>query len=378
MKRGGYLNHIKLAENLVYLRRKKGVTQEIVADFLGITKASVSKWETGISLPDIAQLPKLASYYDISIDELMGYEAQLSMEIIKKQYDTFAEAFVKQPFFEVMEEIRNFIRQYYSCYPALLQMVVLLLNHYNLAELSEQLKIFEEMIQLCEHIREKSADENLCVDAIVLQATIEMLRGKPEVTIEKLKPFYEARSIKDGSEGILIQAYQMTGQTEEALEWNQINMFSHLLSLIENSIFYLLSNLDNKGVASQTIERIDKVIEVYELHQLHPNSYLKFQYVKAMFYATHDKTKEAVKALRVYVEDGISFVKNAMYLHGDSYFDKLDNHFKKIEEYSILPRNKQTVLVSIRQDLEHPVFEKMKHMEEFHYIKQLANSSIER
>ena len=230
-------------------------------------------------------------------------------------------AFVKQPFFEVMEEIKNFIRQYYSCYPALLQMVVLLLNHYNMAELSEQLKIFEEMIQLCEHIREKSADANLCVDATVLQATIEMLRGNPKVTIEKLKPFYEARSIKENSEGILIQAYQMTGQIEEALEWNQVNMFSHLLSLIENSVLYLFSNLNNKEVANRTIERIDKVIEVYELHQLHPNSYLKFQYVKAMFYATHDKTKEALKALQVYVEGGISFVKNAMYLHGDSYFD---------------------------------------------------------
>ena len=57
------MNHVKLAENLAYLRRKKGVTQETVADFLGITKASVSKWETGLSLPDIAQLPKLASYY---------------------------------------------------------------------------------------------------------------------------------------------------------------------------------------------------------------------------------------------------------------------------------------------------------------------------
>ena len=60
-----------------------------------------------------------------------------------------------------------------------------------------------------------------------------------------------------------------------------------------------------------------------------------------------------------------------MYLHGDSYFDKLDNHFKKIEEYSILPRNKQTVLVSIRQDLEHPAFEQIKHMEEFKQMKEL-------
>ena len=54
-----------------------------------------------------------------------------------------------------------------------------------------------------------------------------------------------------------------------------------------------------------------------------------------------------------------------------NYVYKLDNYFKKIEEYSILPRNKQTVLESIRQDLEHPVFEQIKHMEEVKQIKEL-------
>ncbi len=370
------MNDIKLAENLVNLRRKRGITQETIADFLGVTKSSVSKWETGLSLPDIAQLPKLASYYDISIDELMGYEAQLSMEMIKKQYDTFAKDFATRNFHEVMEEIRNFIRQYYSCYPVLLQVVVLLINHYNLAEKTEQSHILEEMIQLCEHIREKSIDANLCVDATVLQSAIELLQGKPENAIEKLKPFCEARNMKESSEGILIQAYQMTGQIEEALEWNQVSMFSHLLSLLENSIIYLISNLNNEEIASQTIERVDNIMKSYEVSKLHPNCYLKFQYAKAMFYVTYDRTQEALEALRIYVEDGIYFVKNAMYLHGDSYFDRLDNYFQKIEEYNILPRNKQTVLTSIKKDLENPIFEKMKDMEEFHYIQEICNKNI--
>ena len=84
-----------------------------------------------------------------------------------------------------------------------------------------------------------------------------------------------------------------------------------------------------------------------------------------MFYAMQNRKQEALEALKIYVEDGISFVKDAMYLHGDNYFDKLDTHFKKIEEYTILPRNKQTVLASIRQDLEHPIFKEIRTMEEF-------------
>ena len=40
------MKQFKIGENLITLRRKRGVTQETIAEFLGVTKASVSKWET--------------------------------------------------------------------------------------------------------------------------------------------------------------------------------------------------------------------------------------------------------------------------------------------------------------------------------------------
>ncbi|MBR4026226.1 MAG: helix-turn-helix transcriptional regulator [Lachnospiraceae bacterium] len=364
------MNNIKLAQNLVSLRRKRGITQEVIADFLGVTKASVSKWETGLSLPDILQLPKLASYYDISIDELMGYEAQLSEEEIKKYYEMFSKDFATKNFDEVIEEIRNFIRQYYSCCPALLQIVILLLNHYMLAEVSVQAELLEEMVQLCEHIQRKSLDVNLCINATVLQSMIEVSRGKPEIAIEKLEPYYNEHNLKNNSEEILVQAYQMNGQMEKALEWNQFIIFGHLLSLIENSVIYLISNLDNKEVALETIQRVQKIIEVYQVDNLHPNSYLKFQYAQALFYATYGMEKEASVALKTYVEDGIFFVKNALYLHGDYYFNKLDGYFQKIEAITVIPRDKETILQSIIKDLENPLFTNIVNTPEFEEIKK--------
>lgn len=55
---------IRLSENISELRRKKSITQEELAEFLGVTKASVSKWERGSSLPDILLLPQLAALSD--------------------------------------------------------------------------------------------------------------------------------------------------------------------------------------------------------------------------------------------------------------------------------------------------------------------------
>lgn len=350
------MNGLRIADNLVMLRRKRGVTQEVVADFLGVSKASVSKWEKGISLPDIAQIPRLASYYDITIDELMGYEAHLSVEQIREYYKRFAEDFSKCKFVEVMENVRDFTRHYYACYPALLQIIILLLNHYTMAEPEDQPSILEEMIHLCQHIQEKSADASICTEASIFQASIELIRGNPQATIEELQPYQDLQSRKEGAELMLVQAYQMVGQMEEATEWNQVNIFTHLLNIVGNSTFYIMSNLSNEKVALTTIERTQKIVDAYELDKLHPNSYLQFVYAKALFYATNGLEKAALENLTIFVDCAIDFILNGAYLHGDAYFDRLDNHLKKMDNYNVLPRNPKTVLESIGQNLQHPAF----------------------
>lgn len=74
------MNQIPLAERIRTERRRCGYTQEELAGRLGVTKAAVSKWECGQSAPDIALLPKLASLFSITLDELLGYEPLASVE----------------------------------------------------------------------------------------------------------------------------------------------------------------------------------------------------------------------------------------------------------------------------------------------------------
>lgn len=65
---------MKLNENIAKLRKEKGITQEELAVAVGVTNQTVSKWESGRCCPNIDLLPSLASYFEISIDELMGHE----------------------------------------------------------------------------------------------------------------------------------------------------------------------------------------------------------------------------------------------------------------------------------------------------------------
>lgn len=73
---------IKLAENLQLLRKEKGLTQEQVAEIFNVTNQAVSKWELGLSSPDITLLPEFAKFYQVTVDELLGYKPITSINNI--------------------------------------------------------------------------------------------------------------------------------------------------------------------------------------------------------------------------------------------------------------------------------------------------------
>ena len=61
-----------LGKRIVANRRRLGITQDRLAEQLGVTAQAVSKWENDLSCPDIAMLPKLAEIFGISVDTLLG------------------------------------------------------------------------------------------------------------------------------------------------------------------------------------------------------------------------------------------------------------------------------------------------------------------
>jgi transcriptional regulator with XRE-family HTH domain len=63
-----------IAENLKNQRKNKDLTQEEAAEMLGVSAQSVSKWERGDTMPDVAMLPALANLYGVSVDALLGMD----------------------------------------------------------------------------------------------------------------------------------------------------------------------------------------------------------------------------------------------------------------------------------------------------------------
>ena len=65
---------MRLGSSLYHARKKSGLTQENVAEKLGVSRQTISKWETGETLPDIRQSKGLAMLYHMTLDELIEYD----------------------------------------------------------------------------------------------------------------------------------------------------------------------------------------------------------------------------------------------------------------------------------------------------------------
>ena len=71
---------INIGRTIARERRKGGATQEQLADHLGVSKAAVSKWELGQSMPDVSLLPRIAAYFSLTLDELFDWHDKLTQE----------------------------------------------------------------------------------------------------------------------------------------------------------------------------------------------------------------------------------------------------------------------------------------------------------
>lgn len=68
------MNQIKIGHFLKELRKEKGLTQEQLAEQLNVSNRSVSRWETGSTMPDLSMLITLAEYYDVEVREIIDGE----------------------------------------------------------------------------------------------------------------------------------------------------------------------------------------------------------------------------------------------------------------------------------------------------------------
>ncbi len=168
---------IQLSQKLKSMRHKNNSTQDDLALFLGISSQAVSKWERNEGYPDITLLPKIANYFHVSVDELLGVDElakQSRIDEITKEYNRIRHHVPLDPNYQLdegIELIRNALKEL----PGIFFFEQLLAADLswkgkNISDTSEKTQLFEEAISLCEDILARSSEDRWrdCAKQILL------------------------------------------------------------------------------------------------------------------------------------------------------------------------------------------------------------------
>lgn len=349
------MKDIHLGRILIENRHKRGITQEQVAEYMGVSKAAVSKWETETTYPDIFMLPKLAAFFDLSIDELIGYEPKMEKTEIRKWYCRLSEEFVSLPFDEVLGHCREQIKKYYSCYPFLFQIGSLLVNHSMLAGNPEKAnQVIEEAMELFLRVKRGTEDPSLGKDALQMEAYCLLALGRPGEVLDLL----ETDEPETGpSEPLLAAAYRMAGNSREAKRVLQVGIYKGIVALSNLLASYMNLCMDDPAGFQQTCCRFQAIADAFHLDALHPGILLSCYLIMAQGWVSLGKVDKALDLLEKYTILATSGIY-PLRLHGDSYFSLLDGWFDGalgLGEYP--PRKESIIRRSLAQALtENPAF----------------------
>ncbi|NLM46540.1 MAG: helix-turn-helix domain-containing protein [Firmicutes bacterium] len=331
---------INIGKTILKKRREKGLTQSDLAKYIGVSKASVSKWETGQSYPDITFLPQLATLFNISIDELVGYEPQMSKEDIRKLYLKLSADFTSKPFTEVLESCRAIVKKYYSCFPLLFQIGALLVNHSTEAGSRDQtLSVLVEAKELFIRVKKESEDAELVQLALHMEALCVLLMEKPNEVIDLLEG--TSRKIIS-AEALLASAYQMSGKTNEAKAILQVGIYQYLIALLGSLTDYLTLCAGEPEQFAETMKRANEVACAFDLEKLHPSLLARLYIIAAQGYTMLGNTDKALEILEKYA-DLVTGDIYPLQLKGDTYFYLLDQWIEELDLGGALPRNEKIV-----------------------------------
>ena len=177
---------IQLAQNISRMRRERGMTQEKLAEALGVTFAAVSKWERGAATPELSTIMELADLFSVSVDALLGYQMRSNdLPSVVERLRTLSHT---RENCEWQMEAGKALERYPNSFEAVYRCAVLYsvrgLDEGNETYARKALSLFEHALRLMN----QNTDENISITSIQQDvARTHMLLGETEKGLAILK-----------------------------------------------------------------------------------------------------------------------------------------------------------------------------------------------
>lgn len=279
-------------------RKEKDMTQEEMANRLGVTAPAVNKWEKGSSMPDITLLAPIARLLGISLDTLLSFREELTQEEIQDVIYTLNSMLREQSFGEAFAYAKEKIAQYPNCEYLILEAAVLLnaerMRAKNETENDEVVVLVQPDPEQSGKKRETQDETEVHgmeedYDAVIGGWLTGALKSEQErvrtMAAEALFIFYLNNKQYEKAEECLAyyseqnperklkqaRIYSETGRTEEAYKTCEELLLSmyQMISLLFHSIGSLAVRDKNMDKVRAMVEKQSALAELFEMGEYH-------------------------------------------------------------------------------------------------------------
>ena len=303
-------------------RKENNLTQEEMANRLGVTTPAVNKWENGNSYPDILLLTPIARLLHISLDTLLSYQEDLSDAEIGNIVQEMDRRLKEDSYEEVFQWAKEIIETYPNCKMLIWQLATILDAQRLLQSVSNTEKYDTYIINWFERVLE-SEDEKMRVRAADSLFGYYTRKEQYEKAESFLKYYSEQSPERKRKQAVI---YSKTGRCQEAYKAYEELLFSgyQMLSMIFNSIYMLAMQDDNLDKACEMVKKQQELAHLFEMGTYYEVS---CQLELAVAEKDADAVIDIVQKMLESVEELASFTNAELYEHMT--FKKLDENFAK-------------------------------------------------
>lgn len=254
---------MKINEIIREKRKEIGITQEQMAQYLGVSAPAVNKWEKGISYPDITLLPAVARLLKTDLNTLMSFKEELSKQEIAMFMNELAEDIKQNGFESGFEMAMKKINEYPSCEKLISSTAMILEGSMIMIGVQDKEKYEKKIEKLYERIIDSDDVEirDSAKTMLISKYTQRSEFEKAQSLIDSLSPMNQNKNVYQAG------LYFEQGKVSEARRLIQIsvkNMVMNLYINMEKLLSYSLKDDDEKG-AEYYKNIIRKTVELYDM-----------------------------------------------------------------------------------------------------------------
>lgn len=216
---------LKIGKVIFNLRKENRITQEQLANAVGVSIPAVSKWESGNAYPDITLLPSIARFFNITIDKLLDFSKEISEEEVMNISKECAAIFESKDFDKALSLCENYIKEYPNSYFLKFRIAHLYNVYFYISGIEEKMNAtLDRAIQL---FKETSLCDNLEIKhaSLFSLSSLYSMTNKNDEAIEILKSFPRT----DINPDIMLSTiYLKQEQLEDANELNQKILYKNI------------------------------------------------------------------------------------------------------------------------------------------------------